>query len=605
MHPDPSPAPPHHRPASPDQLASHPTATGARPAKALAAWRSKPAITTDTLAFGVSFFFALGCNGVFLNAVLEGRSWSDGSTWWFAVAMLLLLTALHHLLLAPLLHRRWARLLLSVVIIANAVALYYTQRFGVFFDPTMVRNALHSDPAEASEVFGWWMLPHLLLYAGLPLLLVWRTTIVERPWLRALGVRALTVAVAAVVAVAALLSVFQDFSSLMRNRKELRYLITPANLIYATARVVQGNTREAQAQRQVVGEDARLGLGWAARGKPALMVVVVGETTRAASWGLSQAVTGYARQTTPALAALTVALSAAPSLSPSAAPNAAPNAAASLLNFTDVTACGTNTETSLPCMFSAIGRRDYDEHRIRTSESVLHVLQRAGFAVRWRDNQSGCKGVCDGMPQDRLEGSDLPELCSDGRCWDEILLRGLDTLVRDQQGNFVLVLHLLGNHGPTYHKRYPPAFKRFTPTCDTAELRRCDTQAVVNAYDNAVLYTDHVLAQTISFLQSQAATHNTAMLFVSDHGESLGERGLFLHGVPYAVAPKEQLKVPMVWWLSPGFSASFGLDVACLAAKTAQPWTHDHLFHSLLGLLDVQTAVYEAGMDIGAGCRSR
>jgi lipid A ethanolaminephosphotransferase len=553
--------------------------------------RGKPAITTDTLAFGVSLFFALGCNGVFLNAVLEGRSWSDGSTWWFAVAMLLLLTALHHLLLAPLLHRRWARLLLSVVIIANAVALYYTQRFGVFFDPTMVRSALHTDPAEAAEVLGWWMLPHLLLYAALPLVLVWRTTIVARPWHRALGGRVLTLAAAAVVAVAVVLSVFQDFSSLMRNRKELRYFITPANLIYATARVVQGNSREAQVPRQVVGEDARLGPGWAARKKPTLMMVVVGETTRAANWGLNQGVTGYARQTTPALAALNA--------------SAGPGSPPSLLNFTDVTACGTNTETSLPCMFSAIGRRDYDEHRIRTSESVLHVLKRAGFAVRWRDNQSGCKGVCDGMPQDRLEGSNLPELCSDGRCWDEILLRGLDTLVRDAQGSQVMVLHLLGNHGPTYHKRYPPAFKRFTPTCDTAELRKCDIQAVVNAYDNAVLYTDHVLAQTIAFLQSQAATHDTAMLFVSDHGESLGERGLFLHGVPYAMAPREQLKVPMVWWLSPEFTASFGLNVACLATKTAQPWTHDHVFHSLLGLLDVQTKVYEAGMDIGAGCRVR
>ena len=230
--------------------------------------------------------------------------------------------------------------------------------------------------------------------------------------------------------------------------------------------------------------------------------------------------------------------------------------------------------------------------------------KRAGLGVLWRDNQSGCKGVCAGLPQEALDQAQVPGLCDADRCLDDILLHGLDTIVRDAQGNLVLVLHMLGNHGPAYYKRYPESLRRFTPTCDTGDLGKCSPQEVVNAYDNALLYTDQVLARLIAFLKQREQRFDTALLYVSDHGESLGESGLYLHGVPYAIAPSEQLKVPMVWWLSPGFTASFGLNAPCLATKTTQPWTHDHLFHSLLGLLDVQTKVYEAGMDIGAGCRS-
>jgi len=274
-----------------------------------------------------------------------------------------------------------------------------------------------------------------------------------------------------------------------------------------------------------------------------------------------------------------------------------------VLNFRDVSACGTDTETSLPCMFSAIGRRDYNEDRIRGSESLLHVLKRAGFEVLWRDNQSGCKGTCDGLPLQQIDAKQLPELCADGRCLDEALLRGLDTVARDAQGNLVVVLHMLGNHGPTYFKRYPDTFRRFTPTCDTGELRKCSREEIVNAYDNALLYTDHILARTIAFLKDRETSFDTAMLYVSDHGESLGENGLYLHGMPYSIAPKEQTRVPMVWWLSAGFKRNFGLDVDCLAAQSAKPWGHDHLFHSVLGLLQVDTSVYERDLDISAVCR--
>jgi lipid A ethanolaminephosphotransferase len=550
-----------------------PATDGKADPKRPTSWR--PTLSTEALAVGVSVFFALACNERFLSGATATRSWSDGATWGFAACMLLLLTALHTLMLCLVLHRRYARVLLTALILVAALSTYYMQRFGVFLDPSMLRNVLHTDPAEAGELIGVWMLPHLLLYAVLPIALLWWVRVRQRSLSKAVMTRLATLAVAAGLMVVSLLLVFQDFAGLMRNQRELRYLITPANAVYSTARVLAGDAPQVGRERRVVGADAMLGPGWQGRSKPALFVVVVGETARAANWGLN----GYARQTTPELAKLDV------------------------LNFSDVTACGTNTETSLPCMFSAVGRRDYNEERIRGSESLLHVLARAGFGVQWRDNQSGCKGVCAGLPQEQLDPKSLPDLCSDGHCLDDVLLHGLDTLVGDAQGNMVLVLHMLGNHGPAYHKRYPAELRRFVPTCDTSELGKCSRQDILNAYDNALLSTDRVLANLIAFLKERSSKYNTAMMYVSDHGESLGESGLYLHGVPYAIAPSEQKKVPMVWWLSSEFMASFDLNRDCLAAQTAKPLAHDHLFHSVLGLLQVQSAVYEPAFDVSAACR--
>jgi len=257
----------------------------------------------------------------------------------------------------------------------------------------------------------------------------------------------------------------------------------------------------------------------------------------------------------------------------------------------------------VPCMFSPWGRRDYDEKRIRSSESLLHVLQHAGVGVLWRDNQSGCKGVCDGLPQQLMSQADDPTLCDNERCLDEILLRGLDERLAAATGPGVLVLHQLGNHGPAYYKRYPAAFRRFLPPCDSADLRQCKRDQIVNAYDNAVLYTDHVLAQLIAMLRARADTLDSALIYVSDHGESLGENNLYLHGLPYAIAPQEQTRVPMVMWLSSGWARRFGLDTRCLRARAAEPAQHDNLFHTVLGLLDVRTRVLDPAMDLTAGCR--
>jgi lipid A ethanolaminephosphotransferase len=545
---------------------------------ALARWRNwRLSMRIETLALIASIFFALACNGLFWRSSFAGREFGQLGTWLFAGELFVALVMLHFILLSLMFNRWTAKPLLTLLTVVTAFATYYMSTFTVFLDPSMLRNVLRTDVKEASELFNAGMLPHLVLYAVLPLLFLSRVHLRLDSFRRSTLARLLAIALAIVVGAGALLLGFHELAPLMRNHKEIRYLITPGNYLYSIAKVLGSDASAATRERIRVGLDATKGENWKDRTKPTLFVIVVGETARTANWGLS----GYARQTTPELSKLDV------------------------INFQQTTSCGTNTEVSVPCLFSVYGRRNYDEDKIRNSESLLNILDRAGMKVIWRDNQSGCKGVCTGVEEHKVGNSKIPDLCDGDRCLDEVLLHGLDGILADTHGNLVLVLHQLGNHGPAYFKRYPPAFRKFEPVCETSDLAKCSREAIVNAYDNALLYTDHMLAQTIAFLKKQEEKFDTGMIYLSDHGESLGENGLYLHGVPYPVAPKVQKEVPMVMWFSPSYAKNFSLDVDCLRAQATRPVTHDHFFHSVLGLLDIRTTVYDRTMDISQTCRPR
>ena len=324
-----------------------------------------------------------------------------------------------------------------------------------------------------------------------------------------------------------------------------------------------------------VGVDAQVA---ATPGHPRLLVLVLGETGRAGNFGVN----GYPRDTTPELARAQVA------------------------SFRNAWSCGTSTAASVPCMFSSL-TRDAFLDRDRDSENLLDVLQRSGLAVLWIDNQpGGCKGVCDRVPHVNTSGLDDPKYCAGGECHDEVLLAGLDerlaALPADKRAKgVVLVMHQMGSHGPAYSKRTPAAFKRFLPECTSANLPDCSAQELLNAYDNTIAYTDHVLGSAIAWLRTRG-DYDGALLYVADHGESLGENNLYLHGLPYALAPDVQKHVPWITWLSPGFEQRSGLTLQCLRAHADARVTHDNLFHSVLGLMQVSTSAYQRGLDAYAGC---
>lgn len=494
---------------------------------------------------------------------------------------MLALAALNLACLAWLVWPRWRRPAGVALLLLVALPSYFMGAYGVVIDPTMAANVVNTDVREATDLLSPALAAVLLLAVVLPGWWWWRQPVRSVSIRRLAGQQVAVGGIAAAAAVALLWASFSSLAPLMRNHKALRYMVNPYNTVYALARHAGGRSAYAQEPLAPVGEDVRPAPVHASAGEAPLVVLVVGETARAANFGLG----GYARPTTPRLAAL--------------------RGQGGLVYFERVSSCGTNTQTSVPCMFSPEGRAAFDPHR--RQEGLLDVLQRAGLAVVWLDNQSGCKGVCDRVPHVQTDRLGVPGVCDSDGCHDEVLLRELPGQVegldaeRRRRGTLA-VLHQMGSHGPAYHKRTPAAFKRFAPACDTAQLPSCTPEQVVNAYDNTIAYTDHVLAETIAWLATQRRP--TALLYVSDHGESLGENGLYLHGMPYALAPADQTHVPMLMWFNPAMQQALGVDLACLGRRARDPASHDHLFHTVVGLFGLQTGVYAPQQDLLRACRT-
>ncbi|MBP9905088.1 MAG: phosphoethanolamine--lipid A transferase [Rhodoferax sp.] len=484
--------------------------------------------------------------------------------------------------LCLLLWPRWLKPAGLLFLIMSAAASFFMQRYGVVIDPSMIANVAQTDAREVLDLLSWSMLLTVLLGVVLPAVWLWRQPLRQvAVW--SLMWQQMGVALLALLLTVALLWLsFQDLASLMRNHKSLRYMINPFNSVYAITRHTLGQAAKAQQPLLPLGEDARLTRAAGAPDASPLIVVVVGETARAANFGLG----GYARDTTPRLREL--------------------QSAGDLAYFSDVSSCGTNTQTSVPCMFSHLGRSAYQKSDVRY-ENMLDVLQRAGLAVLWMDNQSGCKGVCDRVPERQTSDLKLPDVCGQDGCFDEVMLRELatqlDTLDPQRRARgTVVVLHQMGSHGPAYFKRSPAAFKRFQPECTSNALQDCQPEQLVNTYDNSIVYTDHFLAEAVHWLKTQASVRPTALLYMSDHGESLGEKGLYLHGMPYSMAPKEQTHVPMVLWLSPAMQRERGWHMDCVRQQAQKPWSHDNLFHTVVRMAGVATQVVEPQLDVLAAC---
>lgn len=545
----------------------------ARLSRQFAAWR--PEISVEMLALIAAAFFTLFCNTAFFREVIALGALHGLRGVGTGASLVMMIGALNMLLLCALLNRWTAKPVLTVLLLVTAAAAHFMSQYTVYLDADMLRNVLHTDSKESRELITLGMVSSLMVLGVLPSLLLWRVRLRRRPLGRAVLVRLGCIVLAGVVASGAALASFQDLSALMRNHREVRHLITPGNYIVSLVRVMRDDQAGRNRPRTPVGTTAKV-VGRPADARPRLLVLVVGETVRAQNWGLN----GYARDTTPQLRHI------------------AP------VNFSNMTSCGSATEVSVPCMFSPYGRAHYDKDKINHSETLLHVLEHAGIGTLWRDNQTGCKGVCEGLAFESYEHASDPQSCNAEGCMDEVMLKGLSEAVASKPGDMVVVLHQLGNHGPSYYKRYPASMRRFTPTCDTGELGKCSRDEIVNAYDNAILHTDDFLARTIRMLAEQTG-RDTAMIYLSDHGESLGENGLYLHGVPYAIAPDTQTRVPMVMWLSPGMAASRGIDQGCLKRESAAPVSQDNLFHSVLGLMQVSTPEYDPRLDLFHGCTAR
>lgn len=552
------------------------------PWRALDAWFALPRSPRQVIGW-LSVYLALTANWPLWNEL--ARIGGAPSVYLPMIAAMALLTVCGTVaLLCFVAWSRWMKPLWFAVVVLAAVVQHYMLSYRVVMDPTMLANALQTDANEVRDLLSWRLAFNVVLVCALPAWALWRVRVERRSMLSQAWRNAVLLLLAFALAAAGVLAMGRQLAPLMRNNVHLRYMMNPMASIYSAGAVVIRPIFAHRRQLIPTAGGSALGASYAAQARPPLLVLVVGETARADHFALN----GYARNTTPELAARHV------------------------LSYRDVHSCGTNTLASVPCMFSPLGKDGYEASK-DDYENLMDVLQASGLAVFWLDNQAGgCKGVCDRIPHasafEHLDAGLMNALCEGDECLDDVMLKGLDARIaalpaaRRARG-VVLVMHQMGSHGPSYYKRSSPDVKRFLPECKTNALAECSHAELVNGFDNSIAYTDRFLAETIDWLKTLSSRYDTAMLYLSDHGESLGEYGLFLHGVPYGFAPEVQKHVPLVTWFGDGMKARRKLSSACMEASLDAPLTHDNLYHTVLGIMDVATPTYRRSLDALASCR--
>ncbi|WP_168384997.1 phosphoethanolamine transferase EptA [Erwinia amylovora] len=468
--------------------------------------------------------------------------------------------------------------LLAVLIVASAAANYFMLNFGTVIDTNMIQNVFETDLQEASALLSFRYLLWLLLLGVLPAAILCLCRIKNnRPWWKSVVWRLLTSLAALLLIVTVAAFFYKDYASMFRNNKGLVKMVTPVNVVSGIGRYVNSHWFTGNQELIAIGRDAKKGKVITDSKKKTLVVFVLGETARAENFSLG----GYTLETNPKLQRDNV------------------------IYYQHATSCGTETAISVPCMFSNMSRQNYDASLARHQEGVLDVMAHAGINVLWRENDGGCKGACDRVPHSDMTKWQVSELCKSDFCLDDVLLHRLNNYIDGIKDDSVIVLHQMGSHGPAYYLRYPPEARQFTPTCDSNQIQDCDRQTLINTYDNTILYTDTMLDNTINLLKAYNDKFNLAMIYLSDHGESLGERGMYLHGTPYLFAPSQQTHIPFLLWMSPDYATTFGIDLQCLQQRAkVEDVSQDNIFHTLLGMMDVETQEYKPELDMIRSCRN-
>ncbi|WP_433847231.1 phosphoethanolamine transferase [Acinetobacter proteolyticus] len=518
--------------------------------------------------------------GVFLNFAFYKKiesltPYTGMKAGFFVFASILVVVALYNFLFQILSWKWTAKPLAIALVFIGGFAAYTVNTLGVWITSDQIQNLMQTDMAEARDTWSWHLLVWTLGMTLLPIIIILLVKIKPEPAIRQI-LKKLVASIVSLAMVGGLLFVFYvDFAAIFREHRDLKGMISPQNMIASFVSYYKKKAPKENLPLVTYGEDAQR--NETNKNLPKLMVLVVGETARAENFSLN----GYAKDTNPKLAKQDI------------------------LNFSQVSSCGTATAVSVPCMFSGMQREDYDERLASHREGLLDIAKRAGYQVTWIDNNSGCKGTCDRVEQFKIPEPIQQKWCNEGECLDDILVDSLkaylETIPKDDTRPRLVVLHQMGSHGPAYYKRVPPAYRVFKPTCDTNAIQGCTQEALINSYDNTLLYTDYVLDSLINTLKN-TTQYQTGLWYLSDHGESTGESGMYLHGAPYAIAPTQQTHVPMVMWFSNTWQQQATKQVKCLAQQAKNKLSQDNLFPTMLSLLDIKTKVINTKDDMLATC---
>ena len=481
----------------------------------------------------------------------------------FLGSLAIVLTSVITLLLALVCSKHTIKPVLITILLVSSLASYFMNTYSIVIDESMINNILQTNINETADLLSLKLVLYLLLLGILPSVFIYKANIKYAPLKTELMTKLKTVMILLLIITSTILIFSKFYTSFIREHKPLRYYTNPTYYIYSIGKYIDHYFAVTDTTIESIGTDAEIPPTDEDR---ELIILVIGEAARADRFSLN----GYKRVTNPLLAK------------------------ESIINFSDMYSCGTSTAVSVPCMFSIFNMDDYSNEKARSTQNILDVLGHAGVHILWRDNNSDSKGVALRVQYEDYKTPEKNPLC-DIECRDEGMLAGLQEYIdRQKNGDIFVVLHQMGNHGPAYYKRYPKAFEKFRPVCRTNQLEKCTNDEINNAYDNAILYTDYFLSKVINLLKPNSGTFETAMIYMSDHGESLGEKGLYLHGLPYFMAPETQKHIAAIMW----FGDSFKFDRNSLEEKSGKEFSQDNLFHTILGLMEITTPIYDKKMDI-------
>lgn len=528
-------------------------------------------INTSWIIFFTAFFFSLFDNQSFFQNVIQTYPLSSQNIA-FLISLAIGITAITVFFFTIVTTRYTTKAVLISFTILSSLAAYFMDNYNVVIDHIMIQNMMETNWAETSDLFSTKMLLYLLLLGVLPSFCIYKVKIKPVPFKKSIVYKCRDIILSLLFLFGMVLFFSKFYTSFFREHKPLRYYANPSYYIYSLGKYLGRTSRLNDIPIIPIGLDAKV-VETGSDGKDEhteLVILVVGEAARADHFSLN----GYTRKTNPLLGQ------------------------ENIFNFSDMYSCGTSTAYSVPCMFSIFPKNKYSPAKGIANENILDVLSHTGFIdILWRDNNSDSKGVALRVPYEDYSNPELNSVCSDGECRDEGMLKGLDQYISQHKGRDILIiLHQMGNHGPAYYKRYPKEFEQFKPICATNQLEECSKEEITNAYDNALLYTDYFLSKTINLLKKYDTTHATAMIYLSDHGESLGEKNIYLHGMPYMIAPESQTHIGALMWI--GSEISKEINLTRIRQNTDKRYSHDNLFHTLLGIFEVESEVYVKEMDI-------
>ncbi len=430
--------------------------------------------------------------------------------------------------------------LLILIFIINAIAVYFINTYGAIIDESMIGNVLNTDYEESTSFLSFGLFFYIILLGILPSFLIFKIEFI-RPTIKRFLLHVF-------LTLLFLLSVAYVNSSnwlwIDKNSKTLGGLVMPWS--YAVNLNLYYLHKNKENEKQILLPNATI-----KNTEKSVVVLVIGESSRSSNFSLY----GYEKNTNPLLSKI------------------------ENLHHFKAEACATYTTAGLKCILEYKDTSDL-------YEILPNYLFRNNIEVIWKTTNWGEPkvNIKNFKNKDELRKNCEGEFCE----YDEIMLKGLkEQILASTKNKILIVLHTSTSHGPTYYKKYPPQFEQFSPVCKSVELADCTQEELINAYDNTIVYTDYILATLIDHLK-QVPEYKSSMIFISDHGESLGENNLYMHGIPASLAPKEQLDIPFIVWTSD----------TLIKIKEEQQFSQHNIFHSVLDFLDVESPIYDENMSI-------